>query len=228
MLAPYLRQKSIWSYNPSPTGCVLYLPLWHPNLSGPVFKDISTGGHTATVTTATWTTLGRDFESGTPDYIEVPAATLNFIAGAFSINMWVNFETVSANQNLICRGLTNTDGWRMIATSTDRLQFFTFQAAAEQNSFTDRDLFATGTWYHFGVTRSGTSVKLYINGAANVSGVGSHTNPKTSARTVKIGVYDDKSTNPFDGVMGEISVNEGAFSAEGEADYYNKTKFRYT
>ena len=37
--------KSLHSHNPIPRGCVLYVPLWHPNLQHPTFKSIDPFGH---------------------------------------------------------------------------------------------------------------------------------------------------------------------------------------
>ena len=42
--------KSLWSYNPIPSGCVLYLPLWHPNLGGLKYKSIDPFGYICTRT----------------------------------------------------------------------------------------------------------------------------------------------------------------------------------
>ncbi|KKM70713.1 hypothetical protein LCGC14_1438040, partial [marine sediment metagenome] len=51
LTSPTLRYpKSLWSHNPIPGGCVLYLPLWHPNLGGLKYKSIDPFGHTCTRT----------------------------------------------------------------------------------------------------------------------------------------------------------------------------------
>ncbi|KKL62794.1 hypothetical protein LCGC14_2181630 [marine sediment metagenome] len=91
--------KSLWSYNPIPTGCVLYLPFWHPSLAGPVFKSIDPFGHTATVSGALYQgdVKGRFFDgaTGNDDIITVPSST--GIDGLFdsggTIITWVNLAS---------------------------------------------------------------------------------------------------------------------------------------
>uniref|UniRef100_A0A6M3LAS4 Putative lectin/glucanase superfamily protein n=1 Tax=viral metagenome TaxID=1070528 RepID=A0A6M3LAS4_9ZZZZ len=60
--------KSLSSYNPIPNGCLLYLPLWNPGLSGSTFKSIDPYGHLCTVTGALYGSTGRTFD-GADDLI---------------------------------------------------------------------------------------------------------------------------------------------------------------
>ena len=84
--------KSLWSYNPIPYGCVLYLPLWA--LSGPVFKSVDSFGHECTVTGAVKVSTGRDFD-GLDDVIDLgsPTALDNIFDGGGTYMAWVYLDT---------------------------------------------------------------------------------------------------------------------------------------
>ena len=88
--------KSIWSYNPIPSGCIFYLPFWHPSLAGPVFKSPDPFGHTATVTGAVYQgdVKGRFFDgaTGNDDKIVIPKGAVvdNMFDGGGTIAGWIN------------------------------------------------------------------------------------------------------------------------------------------
>ena len=95
--SPALRwPKSLWSYNPIPSGCIFYLPFWHPSLAGPVFESIDPFGHTATVTGALYQgdVKGRFFDgaTGNDDKIVIPKGVVvdNMFDGGGTLCAWIN------------------------------------------------------------------------------------------------------------------------------------------
>ncbi len=77
--------KSLWSHNPIPGGTALYLPLWNPGLSGPIFKSIDPYGHECVVSGPLLKSKGRLF-NGTDDIITIPAhSSLLLGSGDFTI-----------------------------------------------------------------------------------------------------------------------------------------------
>lgn len=118
MPSPALRfSKSLWSYNPLPTSCALYLPLWHPNLGSPTFKSIDPFGRAITVsgsapvhTAKGWTLPGTD-ELITMGNIGTNIRTLSF---------WINLDTTT---ELILEEIDNTgvsaDSGSMVYASWD-------------------------------------------------------------------------------------------------------------
>lgn len=92
MLSPALRfSKSLWSYNPIPSGCVLFLPYWHPSLSGEVFRSIDFFGHIATNAGSIFQSGGRLFD-GVDDVIIIPdaAAITDIWDGGGTAISWIN------------------------------------------------------------------------------------------------------------------------------------------
>lgn len=89
--SPMLRQpKSLWSHNPLPADCVLYLPLWSSGLRGDAFKSIDPYGRACTVTEAAQVALGRDFD-GSNDLITVGDIGTNIK----SLSFWMKPTTTT-------------------------------------------------------------------------------------------------------------------------------------
>ncbi len=213
--------KSIWSYNPLPSGCVLYIPFWHPNLAGNAFRTID-GNNTATVTTATYTVNGRSFTPGTPDYVELAAETLmNFTTGAFSVVARINIDDLTDRRTIIARGLDGADGFNFFVFTNGRIQINTNAVAGDDVSFSGAGAVTTGSDFTIGFTRSGTSVIPYVNGAAAVSTAGVHETIQSSARTVKLGIQDGKVLFPFSNLYHTIMVHEIALSASDHLHAHN-------
>ncbi len=125
---------------------------------------------------------------GANDLLSCVAASctdLDFVAGAFSIAVWVS--CTGASTDLIRRCVDNTSGWALKwASATTSVSVVTCQAGATQTTVTNTDM-AASTWTLIGISRSGTSVRIYRNGIDDVVTVGSHTNPATSAGNLLIG-----------------------------------------
>ena len=142
MLKPFLTSKSIWSYNPSPTGCVLYLPLWHPSLSGPVFSSIDPYGHTCTVTGATWGIQGRTFD-GDGDFIGVSSDVFHQLSQISIVGIVT--PTLSGDTELLFQIHNGTD--MVQVTSTTQM--------------------TSGQKYHIGCVYDGATMTLYLDGVVD-------------------------------------------------------------
>lgn len=229
-MPPRMGVRGLSQYNPVPTGCVLYAPLWSPYLKGTVFKSQDLYRHTCTVTGATWGSTGRVFDGN--DYIEVnPTPTqLDFTTGDFSFAMWIKPTTIAGDdRSLIYRGSYQVDGWYCYLASTGAITFTTNQLAARQNSASSAGDFVINEWAFLTVTRIGSTCKIYKNVAdITFTGPGAHTNPATSSRTVKIGIADDKASDPYIGIMGEHWVFNRAITTAEMTNILNVTKWRYS
>jgi len=139
--------------------------------SGLVTRDWAKPHHKdPTLTGApSWATVnGRnvlDFNSATPDFIQIAAADtgdLDFTSESFSIVFWFRKHT-NTNFNLIQRALVNTDGWRLYLILGGYLKFATYSPAGV-SSQTPLGGISNNIWYLATVTRDGSSVRLYLNG----------------------------------------------------------------
>lgn len=83
--------KSLLSYNPYPTACTIYLPLWHPALSMQSFESIDGHHHVGTVTGATWSKAGYTFDGEDDKIVFASCACLdNLFDGGGTVAAWIN------------------------------------------------------------------------------------------------------------------------------------------
>ena len=195
---------------------------------GAAFMSDDAYGHLCTVTTATWTLDGRDFNSASPDYIEIPASStqLNFTSGDFSMVARINIDDLTALRWVFTRGITGVDGWAFFVRNTGTIEFRTNQTAggAFQTTTSTAGDITTGSWFTIGFSRSGAVAKVYKNGVDVTNVSGTHVNPLTSARTAKIGIDDDKLASPYDGKMEYLMVYNRALSELEHMNIYQATK----
>ncbi len=150
------------------------------NLNNPAIVDISsrnvleTVGDAKIVTSTRKYGTGSMYFDGTGDYLasysDLTKSNCTFRTGDFTIEAWVNFATVGTNLG-IADTATNTTGgsnvqWYMFRRSTNVIGFGIHGADPIISSTTNT---AASTWYHLAVTRSGTSVRMFINGVLESS-----------------------------------------------------------
>lgn len=158
----------------------------------------------------TWVQLASglwvlDFDYFTPDFLECPAALtgdLDFTGGDFSLAIWANPETVAAARILMLRGdLFVGDGWSFHLRADNGFGIDTYTGASARLTYSAAAEISAGSWALLGATRAGAACKVYKNGADVTDTAGSHLDPSTSNRKLLIGIEDDESANPFNGML---------------------------
>lgn len=181
-----------------------------------------------TISGAAWATgaHGRclDFDPTEPSYVEIAAADstqLDFTSEDFSIVCRVYIDDLTGYRWIFSRGITNGDGYEFRINITDGIPYLnTNQSGAVQT--TVGGTLTTGVWYTLGVSRDGAAVKIYANGVDVTSTSGTHIDPATSARSAKIGIYDNKVAFPFDGKIEFLRIFGGiALSASEHLAWHN-------
>jgi len=121
---------------------------------------------------------------GSGDYLTVPDnAVWDFGTGDFTIEFWVNFSSVSSIQTIVTQYLNSGTGWTMQWRSDTGLWNF---AWGDTMLATYTNTPTVGIWYHVAISRSGSSLKVFINGT-QVSSVTNSTNFTGSTNPVYIG-----------------------------------------
>ena len=222
--------RSLHSFNPIPNGCVLYTPLWHPSLSGPVFNSVDDFQHTCSVTGAVWTPQGRTFD-GSDDKITIPAHTSLDIETAGTLSCWVNAGTITAVYRTVM-GRASGSAWvgsRLVlythgSDAALRLALAS-NVANEQHLFADI-VFTAGTWVHLVITFNGTTIRPYLNGVAKTTKVQGII-PELTGYDFTVG-FVSADLGYHLGSIDEVLIYNRALSAGEILHNYQATKWRYT
>ena len=177
---------------------------------------------------ASWATglhgKALDFDPTLPCYVEIPAAhtQLNFTSEDFSIVARVRVDSFAGDILLFIRGSFNSDGYYVGLVNPGIIQILTSQSGAYQYSQTASNTLLTSTWYTVGISRAGSSIIPFRNGVDVHSLEGVHINPASSSRTAKVGINDNKTSNPFDGKIEFLRIFGGiALSASAHLAWHN-------
>jgi hypothetical protein len=136
-----------------------------------------------------------------------------FGTGDFTIAMWVKFSDLpggsQSDQMLYDSRPANTNGnyplISMLGTGG-----FVFQYGINSSVINGTTAVILGKWYHVAVTRSGTSVRLFINGVQEGSTLTDSTNCGVGASKPGIGVNSFTSVQRgFSGTMTDLIVLKG-------------------
>jgi len=226
MLSLASRCTKPFNLLPIPANSVLWLPGQDDAYSATI-RDRSGNGTDGTIIGATWAQNPQGLwvidHDGDDDYIEATCPQCNFTTGAFSGVIWVQFDAIGAHNYLICRGLLITDGWYFDVETGGYLEINTSQAGANQQSYSAAGTVTTGSWLCLGFTRDGAACKVYINGVDSTAGSGTHINPLTSARTLKIGI-DDNLTNDLDGQTALHTIIGAVWTVGQHLSFYQQTR----
>jgi len=175
-------------------------------------KDVSSGvdlniaGNTHTVPFgpidySPWTADdvgGSVYFDGTSDYMQVSnSSDFAFGTGDFTVEAWVNYTTFSGSggQAILSNGTSISSGtsghWYLTAYGATDLRFGR-HGVAQYTSVTSN--LVVDAWNHIAVTRSGTTVRIFVNGVSLT----------TSDTGGGVGSYD------FNNTSGILMIGEGA------------------
>lgn len=196
--------------------------------SGPDARTVSRTG-TPTITTAQskWGGASADI-AGSGNYLTSAAGSQwDFGTGEFCIEMWVRSSSTSSFQCVASSNTwtTATGGDWALYTRHNSVQRVVFTYVNSSSSFIDINSSTInvhdGAWHHVAVTRSGTTVRLFVDGAqlgsATYSG---QLGRSDKALTLGAHVGDSRS---FTGNLDDIRITKGvarysaAFTAPTEA-----------
>lgn len=163
-------------------------------------------GNAAISTAAPKFGAGCGIFDGNGDWITYADADLALGTGDFTIECWVKVGTLSASQKGILGNSGGPPYW-FFGKNTANTLFFTQNAgsATEANSAA-----VAGTWYHVAVVRSGTTIRMYIDGIVQtLTGPFTDSTNYTLPTTLYVGNYGTTAGDSFDGQIDDLRITKG-------------------
>jgi hypothetical protein len=135
--------------------------------------------------------------------------------GDFTIDFWIRFNSVSADQVLIGQWdvSAGNGGWYLLYQANGNLQF-TYRDSGNSAWTVTRSFVpggaVVGTWYHVAVVRSGGAIKFFTNGTQN----GGDYNIAVaslfdSPNALNVGSFTATGNTPANAWMDEIRISKG-------------------
>jgi len=150
---------------------------------------------------------------GTGDYLGMSASADFGFSGDFTVDMWVKTSDYSVDGSTYRRVIHFGGG---AIASTLMLLFYNGSAESPNLSVFSNAMLITGSisvadgsWHHVALTRSGTSLKLWVDGVQSGSTATTSQNFNAgTSNSVLIGI-DTSLSGGFNGTLDEIAITNG-------------------
>jgi hypothetical protein len=158
---------------------------------------------------------GQDFDGTDDDAYRNTTPTIN--TNGFTVEMWVNFDTVTVEQDTVGVSSVNRFGMRIKDNNDGAVDGrltarIAYDGGWIQGAALRANGLSAGTWYYFVlVGKSGASV-LYKNGAAEATDTTSFTG--VDGTGIRLGDYYSGAASPLNGKLDEVRFSSSARSAE--------------
>lgn len=153
---------------------------------------------------------GSGYFDGTGDYLSTTSTTIgDFGTGDFTVEYWLNPLAYTATMNHIdFRGTGGTGGALRIGTFSIQSNKIVVGWDSSDTQLVSAAAQPLTAWTHVAVTRSGTTVRLFINGVIDATKTSSYSFPDSG---LLIGTYKGGGSFPswFNGYISNLRVIKG-------------------
>jgi hypothetical protein len=182
-------------------------------LDNAMMTDWETAGSAQISTSVVKYGTGSIALDGTGDYLStLPTRQLDFGTGNFTLEMWLNLNTVSAVQvfvNFGFEGSPFTQRSYVLYLNSDNTLHFAYSTDGSNLSDTSFGAsgITTGTWNHLAIVRNGSTITAYRNGTAYATTINIGTSPIAYAGGLfRIGT---DATNYTNGYIDDLRITKG-------------------
>lgn len=165
--------------------------------------------------------VGQAFDlDGVDDFVGItPAASLDFGTGDFSIETWVKFNVLSADQEIFHKVVgmyPNDRAYFLEWDSPATLRFMVHGTTSNQNDFNVPVSLSAGQWHHVAAVRQGNASTLYLDGSSIGSQTAGSNVDVGSGGFARIGQVAPNGvavSRPFNGEIDELAIYNRALGA---------------
>ena len=154
---------------------------------------------------STSTIGGSGYFDGTGDYLSFAnSAAFAFGTGNFTVEYWIYSNSFASAPTVVDNrsGVTSTNGYSDYFNTTGTFALY----IGNTTIYTSASAIPTKTWAHIAVSRSGTSLRVFINGVQSGATVTNSTN--LSDQFLLIGT-NSGATNSFNGYVSNLRLVKG-------------------
>lgn len=194
-------------------------------VSGSTTADVSGNNNTGTLATGTtWTTgkygNGLQFD-GTNGRVTIADAPSLDLGNTGTIAAWVKLNSLNRWHGVIAKGAANNDSVHNYALEINNSNRFLCILGDGSNAVTvaSSTTATTGTFYHVACVWNGTTLQLYVNGAASASATQALV-PAGNTAALNIGQFGGNSDR-LNGTIDEVRIYSIALSQAQIADAMN-------
>lgn len=168
-------------------------------------RTISTFGNAKLVTSQKAFGTASGYFDGSGDALQAPSSTdWNFGTGDFTIEMMLRYNALPPAAATFVGNWPGSNTWLVEWRSDTGSKYTLYDGAFRDSAVTTP---ATNTWYHLAITRSGTSLRFFIDGVQRGSTLTNSTNfSGTAILTIALA---NGTGWEFNGWMDELRITKG-------------------
>ncbi|MDO8522948.1 MAG: LamG domain-containing protein, partial [bacterium] len=200
-------------------GLVGYWSFNDNDLAGSTAYDKSGQSNNGTLTNGPTRAIGKIGQAlkfdGVNDYVSTASNVLDPAATDFTATAWFRTNAFNGIQQDIITQLDGTGtgrSWLFINATTNAINSFLGGAG------TVGSILQANTWYHITLTKSGTTITIYLNGVFNVS---STKTVGAATGVTNIGINKDGVSDPFNGQIDDVRIYNRALTPDEIKRLYN-------
>jgi hypothetical protein len=178
-------------------------------------NDLETVGSAQVSTSVVKYGTGSMSFNGLSDALIMPSQpAIAFNTGNFTVEGWVYFAGAPASTfhslySTLVQLASPGDHGVLIRASTTKLIAILQADNATTLTLTSTNNVTTGQWYHFALTRSGTTARLFLNGTLEASGTSSVNFYETAQALGRVYATSTGTTQYLNGYLDDVRVTNG-------------------